>query len=260
MNTTIDWEGRMKIIIEKSAQALGEKAACICKDFIDSAIEEKGYARMVFSTGASQFTTFEALLHQNIDWSKVEMFHLDEYVDLPETHRASFRKYLKERFINKVQMKKVCLVGMLENQTDEIARLTRELHSAPIDVGLIGIGENAHIAFNDPPADFESNEAYKVVKLSDTCKAQQVREGWFDTRDEVPSQAISMTVNEILRIQKIVCAVPYKVKAEAIKQTLTSPVNTWIPATKLKEHNNVTLILDEDSSSLLTSEIIQNYQ
>lgn len=249
----------MKVIITESAEALGEKTAEMCKQLIDSAIEEKGYARMVFSTGASQFTTFEALLRQDIDWSKVEMFHLDEYVDLPETHIASFRKYLKERFINKVNLKSACLVGTMKDLDAELERLTQELHRAPIDVGLIGIGENSHIAFNDPPADFESNDAYKVVTLNEACKDQQVREGWFAKREEVPCQAISMTVKEILRIKEIICAVPYAVKAKAVQATLTSPISNMVPATKLREHSKVTLVLDKDSASLLTPEIVNVY-
>ena len=185
----------MKIIISKDAKALGANAADFVAAEINKAIAEKGNARIVLSTGASQLTTIEELITRDVDWSKVEMFHLDEYVDLPETHIASFRKYLKERFINKINLKAAHLV---DGTPEGIAALTAELRSAPIDIGLIGIGENAHIAFNDPPADFDTKEAYIVVNLNDTCKNQQVGEGWFATIDDVPKQSVSMTVYQIL--------------------------------------------------------------
>jgi len=244
----------MKVILSKTAEELGVQAAKCTKALIDAAIAEKGYARVVFSTGASQFTTFDALLKEDIDWSKVEMFHLDEYVALPETHIASFRKYLKERFINKVNLKSVCLVNGENDTQAELARLEKELRREPIDIGLIGIGENAHIAFNDPPADIDTKAAYKVVDLNETCKKQQVGEGWFATVDDVPKQAISMTVYEILNIKNIISSVPNKVKATAIKNTLTAPVSNMVPGTFLREHENFNLFIDENSASLLTAD------
>ncbi len=249
----------MKVIKTKDAVELGKEAAAICKKLIDEAIAEKGVARVVFSTGASQFTTFEALLALDIDWSKVEMFHLDEYVNLPITHIASFRKYLRERFVDKVNLKSTCFVGEMSDPVEDIARLTKELRKAPIDIGLVGIGENAHIAFNDPPADFDTQEAYKVVQLSDTCKNQQVREGWFATPDDVPKEAISMTVSEIMRINHIICSVPNQVKATAIYNTLSQPVNNMVPATILKTHPDVTVIVDENSGSLVTDELLKEF-
>lgn len=236
----------MKIIISKDAKALGVNAADYVAEQITEAIRDHGCARIVLSTGASQLTAIEALITKDIDWSKVEMFHLDEYVDLPETHIASFRKYLKERFISKVNLKAAHLV---DGTPEGIAALTKELRSAPIDIGLIGIGENAHIAFNDPPADFDTKEAYIVVNLNNTCKKQQVGEGWFATVDDVPKQAVSMTVYQILQCKKIISIVPYAVKADAVKKALYNEVTNMIPATIMKGHDDFTLFVDEDSWS-----------
>ncbi len=234
----------MKIIISKDAGMLGNVAADHVAQVLNQCIAEKGNARMVLSTGASQFTTLEALITKDVDWSKVTMFHLDEYVSLPETHIASFRKYLKERFIQKVSLGSAYLV---DGTTEGIAHLTWELRRAPIDLGLIGIGENGHIAFNDPPADFETQEAYIVVNLSDTCKNQQVREGWFATIDDVPKQAISMSVYQILKCERIVSCVPYASKADAIQKTLYNDVTNMIPATILKGHTDFTLYAETES-------------
>jgi len=234
----------MRIIISKDAKALGANAADFVAAEINKAIAEKGNARIVLSTGASQLTTIEELITRDVDWSKVEMFHLDEYVDLPETHIASFRKYLKERFINKINLKAAHLV---DGTPEGIAALTAELRSAPIDIGLIGIGENAHIAFNDPPADFDTKEAYIVVNLNDTCKNQQVGEGWFATINDVPKQAVSMTVYQILQCKQIVSIVPYAVKADAVAGCLHNEVTNLIPATIMKGHDDFNLFVDEDS-------------
>ena len=236
----------MKIVVSKDAKALGCNAADYIAGLINEAIAKKGEARIILSTGASQLTTIEPLIERDIDWSKVTMFHLDEYVDLPETHIASFRKYLKERFIQKINLKAAHLV---DGTVEGIAALTAELRKSPIDVGLIGIGENAHIAFNDPPADFDTKEAYIVVNLNDTCKMQQVGEGWFATIDDVPKQAVSMTVHQILECEQIVSCVPYAVKANAVRDTLENDKTNLIPATIMKGHKNFALFVDEDSFS-----------
>lgn len=236
----------MKIVVSKDAKALGCNAADYIAELINEAIAKKGEARIILSTGASQLTTIEPLIERDIDWSKVTMFHLDEYVDLPETHIASFRKYLKERFIQKINLKAAHLV---DGTVEGIAALTAELRKSPIDVGLIGIGENAHIAFNDPPADFDTKEAYIVVNLNDTCKMQQVGEGWFATIDDVPKQAVSMTVYQILQCEQIVSCVPYAVKANAVRDTLENDKTNLIPATIMKGHKNFALFVDEDSFS-----------
>ncbi|MBQ7922415.1 MAG: 6-phosphogluconolactonase [Clostridia bacterium] len=234
----------MQIIVSENAKALGIHAAEATAAMINEAIKEKGEARIVLSTGASQLTTLEPLITMDVDWSKVVMFHLDEYVDLPETHIASFRKYLKERFIQKIPLKAAYLV---DGTAEGIAALTKELRAAPIDVGLIGIGENAHIAFNDPPADFDTKEAYIIVNLNDTCKKQQVGEGWFATVDDVPKQAVSMTVYQIMQCKKIISCVPYAVKADAVQMTLENDLTNTIPATMLKGHKDWMLFVDADS-------------
>lgn len=236
----------MKLIINKTEQDLGRNAAKHVAAILNACIAEKGSARIVLSTGASQLSTFEALVEEKVDWSKVTMFHLDEYVNLPETHIASFRKYLKERFVEKVNPGAAHFV---DGTREGIEALTKELRSAPIDVGLIGIGENGHIAFNDPPADFETDEAYIVVKLNDTCKKQQVREGWFATEDDVPKEAVSMTVREIMKCERIVSIVPRAVKADAVAWTMAQEKNNMVPATIMKEHPDFTLFVDADSVS-----------
>ncbi|MBR7165277.1 MAG: glucosamine-6-phosphate deaminase [Clostridia bacterium] len=238
----------MEIRICKDRYALGKSAAKFTASLINRAIEEKGSARIVLSTGASQFDTLAALVEEKVDWSKVEMFHLDEYVHLPETHGASFRKYLKEKFTSKVNLKKAYFVDGTE---ENIRDLTEEIKKSPVDVGLIGIGENAHVAFNDPPADFDTDASYLVVNLNDTCKKQQVGEGWFETVDQVPKQAVSMSVKQIMKCENIVSCVPYGVKAKAVFDTLSSPLTNEIPATVLKTHEHFTLYVDADSAALL---------
>jgi len=243
----------MEIRICKDPVALGKSAAKETAQIIKDAIAEKGSARIVLSTGASQFDTIKALVEEpGIRWECVEMFHLDEYVDLPETHVASFRKYLKERFVEKVGVLKAA--HFVDGTKECIAHLTAEIRKAPIDVGLIGIGENAHIAFNDPPADFDTKEAYIIVNLNDRCKQQQMGEGWFDTIDDVPKQAVSMTPYQIMQCRKIISCVPYPVKAEAVANTVkATEVTNLIPATLLKTHPDFILYVDEDSAAGILS-------
>lgn len=249
----------MKIKVLKDSVQLGKEAAVFCADILNKAIAEKGKARVVLSTGASQFDTINALIKQDVDWSKVEMFHLDEYVNLPETHPASFRKYLRERFINQVNLQEAYLVNGEGDIQKNIKELTEELRKEPIDLGLIGIGENAHIAFNDPPADFDTREAYIVVNLEENCKKQQVGEGWFPTLEDVPKQAISMTVYQIMQCKVIVSCVPYKVKSNAVKLTLDNNLTNKVPSTMLKTHDNMMLFIDEDSASLVDKELLGRY-
>lgn len=223
----------MKITLSENAAQLGERAASLSAQLLNEAIAEKGQARLVLSTGASQFETIAALIKAPVDWSKVEVFHLDEYVDLPITHPASFRKYIKERFADHVNAKKINYVETDGDIAANIASLTAELRKAPVDVALIGIGENAHIAFNDPPADFDNENAYIIVNLDEKCRNQQLGEGWFASFDDVPKQAVSMTVKEIMKARSIVSSVPHKVKAKAIKDTLENSLTPMIPATML---------------------------
>lgn len=235
----------MTISIYKTPEELGRQAAALTADRLRQALANQGSARLVLSTGASQLTTIEALLQQDIDWGRVTMFHLDEYVGLPITHKASFRKYLKERFVSRIKLQAVHYV------TEDVAcipGLNQAIREAPIDVGLIGIGENTHIAFNDPPADFETEDAFKVVDLDEACKGQQVGEGWFASLQEVPAQAISMTVKQIMRCRTIISAVPFAVKAPAIKRMLEAErPDPMVPASILKTHPDFHLYLDRDS-------------
>lgn len=212
----------MEIKVFDTSKELGKAAAVFSAQVLNRAIAEKGKARLLMSTGASQFDTIEALRDADVEWDKVEMFHLDEYIGLPETHPASFRKYLKERFLSYVDIRKAHLVNPDNGVEPALELLTREVRAGEIDLGLIGIGENAHIAFNDPPADFETKEAFLVVNLDEACKKQQMREGWFATIEDVPKQAISMSVYQIMQCKTILSCVPYAAKADAVKKTLES--------------------------------------
>jgi len=240
---------KMEIRICKNSEELGKSAAKHVAEVLKHCIAEKGSARIVLSTGASQFDTIKALVKEpGIQWNCVEMFHLDEYVDLPITHGASFRKYLQERFVNQVGTLKA--VHFVDGTKECIAKLTEEIRKSPIDIGLIGIGENGHIAFNDPPADFETKEAYIIVNLDERCKQQQLGEGWFSTIHDVPKQAVSMTTHQIMQCERIVSCVPYAVKAEAVENTVKAKATTnMVPATLLKEHKDFILYLDEASAA-----------
>lgn len=238
----------MKIIVSETAKELGKKAAELAAQYLKERIEQNGYARIVVSTGASQFETFQALIASNIEWNKVEMFHLDEYFDLPESHPASFRKYLKERFVSKVNLQ---AVNFVEGTAGNIADVSKKLLEKPVDLGLIGIGENAHIAFNDPPADFTTTDPYILVELNESCKKQQVGEGWFATMDDVPARAVSMSIHRIMQCKKIISCVPHAVKAAAVASTINNELSNQIPATMLKTHSDWTLLLDKASAALL---------
>ena len=235
------------IDISDNADELGMRAAGKIASLIEEAINKKGKARIILSTGMSQFETLSHLITYDLPWDKVEMFHLDEYVGLDESHPASFRKYLKERFVSKVNLKAAYFV----EGVDAIPSLTRELRKEEIDVGVIGIGENGHIAFNDPPADFDAVEAYRVVNLDHKCRMQQVGEGWFATEDDVPKQAISMLPRQIMACKTIITVVPHSVKAEAIYLTITKPVTNMVPATLLKTHPDWHLYIDDDAAAKL---------
>jgi len=247
----------MVVKVFDTSAALGAAAAEMAAKALNEAIAARGGARLLLSTGASQFDTLKALTEQDVDWGKVEMFHLDEYIGLPESHPASFRKYLRDRLTSIVSFKCVHFVNPEDGVDSAIAYLTAEVRKAPIDLGLIGIGENAHIAFNDPPADFDSREAYIVVTLDERCKAQQMGEGWYKTIDDVPKTAVSMTTYQIMQCRRIISCVPYAVKADAVKATLEAPETTnMIPATLLREHPDITLMLDRDSASKTSPEFL----
>ena len=240
----------MKIIISDTSAQLGIDSAKGVADYLKSVIAKNGYARIVVSTGASQLPMFENLIRSSVDWSKVEMFHLDEYVNLPETHPASFRKYLKERFVSRVPLMGAYFV---DGTPEGIKALSAKLVEKEVDLGIIGIGENGHIAFNDPPADFDTRESYITVNLDSRCRAQQVGEGWFASAEEVPAQAVSMTPYRIMQCKKIISVVPYAVKADAVKKTLTCGVSPNVPATLMKTHPDWELYLDKESAGAVIS-------
>ncbi len=235
---------------------LGQAAAEQAAAAIQRSITARGSARIIAATGASQFDFLTALVAMpKIDWAKVEMFHLDEYVGLSLTHPASFRKYLIERFITPAGLTNYHLLdGEADAQTvcNEIGAL---IQAAPIDVAFVGIGENGHLAFNDPPADFENDAAYIVVNLDEACRMQQVGEGWFAGLTDVPQQAISMTIKQILKANEIICIVPDARKAQAVKNCLEGEVSPLAPASILQRHANTTVYLDDASASLLTQSV-----
>lgn len=244
----------MKVEIFQTSKELGRAAANFCELSINRAINEKGTARIVLSTGASQLETIRNLINIDVDWSRVDMFHLDEYLGLPESHIASFRRYLNEEFIKHVNLRKAYLVDGEGDAAAKLEKLSIKLLEMPVDLALIGIGENAHIAFNDPPADFATQAPYIIVKLDDTCKRQQVGEGWFDRMEDVPELAVTMSVHRIMQSKVILSCVPYHVKAEAIKQTLENDVTNMVPASILKTHPDWHLYLDNDSASMLSKQ------
>lgn len=234
--------------------ALAAAAAEDAAGRIRRAIRERGRARIVAATGASQIAFLGALVREpGVEWDKVEMFHLDEYIGLPIEHPASFRKYLRERLIEPAGITRHHL---LDGERDpaavcrEVGALIRE---EPVDVALVGIGENGHLAFNDPPADFETDAPYLVVRLDQKCRQQQVGEGWFGALADVPETAISMSVKQILAAKSIVCVVPDRRKAEAVRASLEGPVDPMTPASILQRHHDITIYLDRESASLLKS-------
>lgn len=231
---------------------MGAYSAKLAAMILRSAIAERGQARIIVATGSSQFEVLESLTHEpGIDWSCVDGFHLDEYVGIAADHPASFCGYLKSRFVDKVPLRSFhYLDGTIEPKS-VCERATHSLLKAPVDVAMIGIGENGHLAFNDPPADFQTTEAYHVVVLDEACRKQQVGEGWFPNLDAVPTHAISMTVHQILQSRKIICSVPDERKAVAVRDSVEGPTTNLVPGSILKRHPNATLVLDRSAASLL---------
>ncbi len=243
----------MDVIVCKDKEELGRKAARRGADFIRQAVAEKGKATIILATGASQFEMLANLVKEDVDWAKVTAFHLDEYIGLPETHPASFRNYLKERFASKVPIGQFYFVnGEAEDPQAECRRLGELITRHPVDVAFVGIGENGHLAFNDPPADFNTEEPYLVVELDEACRRQQLGEGWFASLEEVPSRAISMSIRQILKSKAIICAVPDLRKAEAVKKAVEGPVTPELPSSILQTHPQTFLYLEPESASLLS--------
>ncbi len=253
MNNTEFKKENIKVKIFANKEEVGKAAAIAVAEKLDAAISEKGLANLILATGASQFQFLENLQKQAIDWKKITVFHLDEYKGMPVTHPASFRKYLKERILDKVQPKQVhYLNGDAPDAEAEVLRYENLLKEHPIDIACIGIGENGHIAFNDPPvADFNDPKLVKVVELDEACRKQQLGEGWFPTFDDVPTHALTLTIPAIMGCKHISCVVPDGRKAEAVYNTLNTEISTACPATILRTHPDTVLYLDSESASKL---------
>ena len=242
----------LKIFNDK--KSLSKAAADHAAAAIREAISENGTARIVAATGASQFDFLDALISEpGIDWKKVEAFHLDEYIGLPITHPASFRKFLLERLFEKAGVGKYHLLDGDRDPVEVVQRVGKEISSAPIDLAIVGIGENGHLAFNDPPANFETEEPYLIVDLDEPCRQQQVGEGWFGDLSEVPKQAISMSVRQVLKAKEIIAIVPDARKAQAVRACFEGPVSPMAPSSILRTHGDTTIYLDRNSAALLTA-------
>jgi len=236
-------------------QTLGQAAARHAAASLRRAIDKLGSARVIAATGTSQFEFLEALTAMpEVSWQSVELFHLDEYIGLSSAHPASFRRYLLDRLIRKVDIRKYHLLDGEGQSAEVIRRACLVLKSRPVDLAFVGIGENGHLAFNDPPADFETEEPFLVVELDDACRRQQVDEGWFRNISEVPRQAISMSIRQILKAGEILAIVPDARKAQAVKACCEGAVSPLAPASILQRHPNTTLFLDRDSARLLSAQ------
>ncbi len=248
---------RFGIHVFDDAQALGQAAAEQAGRILNDAVRKQGNARFIAATGASQFAFLSALTRlKNIDWARTELFHLDEYLGLPVTHPASFRKYLLERLVRPVGITRYHFLDGQEDAAAVCRAVGAALNAAPIDVAFVGIGENGHLAFNDPPADFETEEPYLVVELDQACRRQQLGEGWFDRLDDVPRHAISMSIRQILKARRILCIVPDARKAEAVRACFTGEITPLAPASALRRHPQVTVYLDRQSAALLPPSLL----
>lgn len=245
----------MRIRIFDDKLSLAKAAADRAASVIQQALTERGRARIIAATGASQIAFLRELTaHRDIDWANVELFQLDEYIGLPADHPASFRRYLHDRLIAKTGINKFHLLETESDPAKVIAAAGSALKSAPIDVAFVGIGENGHLAFNDPPADFETEEPYLAVNLDFACRLQQVNEGWFAEVAQVPMQAISMSIRQILKANEILVMVPDARKALAVQVCIEREISPTAPASILRNHPNTTVYLDRDSSALLSPE------
>ncbi len=247
----------MHVVIANDRAELGKKAAAAAARAIQQAIQDRGSANLIVATGASQFDTLAALVDQKeIPWNCVTGFHLDEYIGIDADHPASFRNYLRERFVSKVPLKAFhSIVAESDDIQAECTRLSTLIAEHPIDVALVGIGENGHLAFNDPPADFETEQPYLIVDLDEACRGQQVGEGWFATLEDVPRQAVSMSIRQIMKAATIVCSVPDQRKAQAVHDAVQGPLSVDVPASILQSHPSATIYLDPSAASLLKESI-----
>lgn len=247
----------MNISVSNTKDEMGRKAAEAGSELIQKAISRDGRSSIILATGASQFEMLEHLVHdKKIDWTKVIAFHLDEYIGIPATHKASFRRYLKERFVDQLpdEIGDFHYIRTDDDPQKECERLGRLIQKHPVDVAFIGIGENGHVAFNDPPADFDTEDPYIIVELDEACRNQQMGEGWFATFDDVPEKAVSMSVKQIMKSSAIICTVPDERKAEAVQKAAEGPVTPELPASILQKHPNCHLFLDKESAQNLKND------
>lgn len=249
----------MRIHLRDNREQLGRAAAEQAAAAIRRSIAERGKARIVGASAASQIEFLDALTASpGIAWDRVELFHLDEYIGLPPTHPASFCRFLEERLIAKTGIRETHLLRGDMQPMEAIESSNAAIRLAPIDVAFVGIGENGHLAFNDPPADFLTEEPFIVVELDEACRQQQVAEGWFPALDDVPKHAISMSVRQVLKAREILAIVPGPRKALAIRTCLEGPVSPLAPASILRNHTNTTIYLDKDSAALLSEEVLRS--
>jgi glucosamine-6-phosphate deaminase len=247
----------MRIRVFEDRNSLGHAAAAHAADAIKRAILERGKARIIGASAASQYEFLDALIHTpGIHWKQIELFHLDEYIGLPMTHPASFCKFLQDRLISQTGIACHHLLNSEADPKEVIRQASEAIRSAPIDVAFVGIGENGHLAFNDPPADFETDEPFIVVNLDEACRTQQVGEGWFPDLTAVPRQAISMSVRQVLKAREILAVVPGPKKAKAIQACFDGPLSPMAPSSILRTHSNATVYLDRESAALLTPQTL----
>ena len=245
----------MRVVVCGTPEAAGDLGAAVVAARLNEVLATRERARLLLSTGESQFETLRSLVRRPVDWERVDAFHLDEYMDLSREHPASFRRYLDERVASVVPL---CMHYVAPSSPDELEHLSETVAERPMDVALVGIGQNGHIAFNDPPADFNARSPYIEVELDAACRAQQVHEGWFATDADVPRRAITMSVHQIMRSLEIVSVVPHSAKAPTIRRLLTSSdVTPELPASILTRHANTLLVLDRPSSQLLPNEVFK---
>ncbi len=246
----------MEIVINVDRTELGKCSAARAAEILKKAIAERGNARIVVATGSSQFEVLDQLVSvEGVDWTKVDGFHLDEYIGLDRSHVASFCGYLAKRFVERLPLRSFYFLDGTREPKQVCAEAAAKISEAPIDLAMVGIGENGHLAFNDPPANFETTQPYIVVELDEACRKQQVGEGWFDRLEEVPRRAISMSIQQIMTAKHIICSVPDRRKADAVLATVEGPVSPSVPASILQQHSSVLLVLDSASADKLDPRI-----
>lgn len=245
---------QLEVQLYQDAKEMSKAAASQVGKTISDEITDKGYARIILATGASQFDFLDQLQEETLDWSRITVFHLDEYKGISADHPASFRKYLRDRILDVVKPQTIHFIhGDHQELEKHLGHYKNLLQEAPIDLACIGFGENGHIAFNDPPvADFQDPLWIKLVSLDEDCRKQQLGEGWFPTLEDVPKEAITLTIPAIMACKKISCVVPDERKANAVYKALGGPIQTQCPASILRKHDNAILYLDEASGSLIT--------